>query len=82
MHDDRSWHFSDITRCLILVRKALKSGRASNANGRTKSSVGHSSPQPIIIGRRAPRILKSLLGNLRELRRPDGTHSKETTGMA
>jgi hypothetical protein len=35
---------------MTLVRNALKSGRASsNANGRTKSSVGDRSIQAIII---------------------------------
>ena len=48
----------------------------------TKYGVSHRSVQPIIIGRKALEFLKSLLGNLRELRRPDGTRSKETTGMA
>jgi hypothetical protein len=48
----------------------------------TKYGVSHRSVQPIIIGRKAPEVLKSLSGNLRELRRLDGTRSTETTGMA
>jgi hypothetical protein len=50
---------------------------------RPKSSERHRSLLSIIIsGRKAPEVLKSLSGNLRELRGPDGTRSKETTGMA
>jgi len=37
-----------------------QNARTSNANGRTKSSAKHNSDQPIIIGRKAPRFLKSL----------------------
>jgi hypothetical protein len=45
----RFWHFSDIARCLTLVRNALKSGRASNAGGWSKSSGRRRSDHPIII---------------------------------
>ena len=66
----RHWHFSDLARCLTLVR-ALQSGHASD--GRTKSSEGHRSIQPSSSGSKALDFLKSLLGNPRELRGPDGT---------
>ena len=46
------------------VRFAPKSGRTSNATAGTKSSAKHNSDQPIIIGRKAPKFLKSLSGNL------------------
>jgi hypothetical protein len=45
-----------------------KGGRTSNANGRTKSNARHRSVQPIIIGRKAPRFLKSLSRNLGDFR--------------
>jgi hypothetical protein len=52
---------------------ALKSGRASNANGGTKSSVRHRSVQAIIIGRKGPKFLKSLSGNLGDFSPSKGT---------
>ena len=41
----------------------------------------HRSAQAIIIERKGPEVLKPLSGNLGELRGPDGTRLKETTGM-
>jgi hypothetical protein len=43
VYEVRSWHFSDMARCLTYVRSALKSGRIANAVVITKSSV--STPQ-------------------------------------
>jgi hypothetical protein len=51
-----------------VTQRALISGRTSNANGPTKSSARHRSAQAIIIGRKAPKILKWLSRNLRDFR--------------
>jgi hypothetical protein len=76
------WHLSDMARCLICVRCAFRGGRASNANGTTKSSTKHRSIQPSIIISKAPDFLKSLSGKLGELRAQDGTRSREACGAA
>jgi hypothetical protein len=65
--------FSDLPRCLSFVCNALKSGRASNANGRTKSNEQHGGRQPSSSGRKAPKFAKSIrgkLGNFRPQRGP------------
>jgi hypothetical protein len=56
----------------IPLEFALQTGRPPQ----TKSGREHRSIHPIIIERKGPEVLKSLLGNLRELRGPDGTRSK------
>ena len=43
---------------------SLKSGPTATRTAGTKSSAKHNSDQPIIIGRKAPKFLKSLSGNL------------------
>ncbi len=43
---------------------SLKSGPTATRTAGTKSSAKHNSHQPIIIGRKAPKVLKSLSGNL------------------
>ena len=43
---------------------SLKSGPTATRTAGTKSSAKHNSDQPIIIGRKAPKCLKSLSGNL------------------
>ena len=68
--------FSDMVRCLTYVRSALKSGRTANAVVMTKSSVRHRSIQPIIIEGKAPKLLKSLSGNLGKFRSQRGPHFK------
>ena len=42
----------------------------------------HRSIYPIIIERKGPRRFEVALRNLRELRGPDGTRSKDTAGIA
>jgi hypothetical protein len=52
---------------VLLARErplCAKSGRTSNATAGTNSSAKQNSDQPIIIGRKAPKFLKSLSGNL------------------
>jgi len=44
-----------------------------NANGWTRPASGHHSAQPIIIARKAPKILKPLSGNLGRFKRLDET---------
>ena len=43
---------------------SLKSGPTATRTAGTKSSAKHNSHQPIIIGRKAPKFLKSLSGTL------------------
>ena len=43
---------------------SLKSGPTATRTAGTKSSAKHNSHQPIIIGRKAPKFLKSLSGKL------------------
>ena len=53
-----------MVRCLTYVRSALKSRRTAHAVAMTKYGVRRRSFQPIIIGRKASKFLKSLSGNL------------------
>jgi hypothetical protein len=64
------------------LSRQLKSGHASNANGRTKSSDQHRSIQPIIIEPKAPRFLKSLKEKLADFRLPKGTRDSARAACA